>query len=330
MNQQSVQGHSGVRNYNFRNQRPTRHKRIKDYDFRKPKKFTKEHLRDLNAVNENIIRIFSSNLSSMLRVFCEITIDKVEEYHYSEYTNALPDKTLMGIIDLKAKGTGFESCPIVMYIPSDVNFFMIDILLGGSGQGFAYKRGYTEVEIEILKNFYEKLTEYLEESWNRLLECTCTLSSYETNPKLVQAISQDDSVIVLQFRLRMREIDNIFSICMPSINLDEVLHIKNQKYYRSHFNNESEKASERRKLIYNSLQDSTVELTAVLDEVMLDMHDVVNLQVSDVIPLNKKIDSDIIVNVDGMPRFTAKLGERKIKKAVKICGIAQPNATDNY
>lgn len=69
MNQQSVQGHSGVRNYNFRNQRPTRHKRIKDYDFRKPKKFTKEHLRDLNAVNENIIRIFSSNLSSMLRVF---------------------------------------------------------------------------------------------------------------------------------------------------------------------------------------------------------------------------------------------------------------------
>lgn len=47
-------------------------KRIKDYDFKKPKKFTKEHLRGLNTVNENIIRIFASNISSMQEHFVKL------------------------------------------------------------------------------------------------------------------------------------------------------------------------------------------------------------------------------------------------------------------
>ena len=56
--------------------------RISNYDFKKPKKFTREHLRGLNTVNEHIIRIFASNLSSLLRVFCEVSLLKMEECRY--------------------------------------------------------------------------------------------------------------------------------------------------------------------------------------------------------------------------------------------------------
>ena len=56
----------------------------------------------------------------------------------------------------------------------------------------------------------------------------------------------------------------------------------------------------------------------MLGELSLDLRDILQLQVSDVIPLNKSIDSDIEVLVDNTPWFNAKLGERKAKKAVKL------------
>ena len=69
------------------------------------------------------------------------------------------------------------------------------------------------------------------------------------------------------------------------------------KHAKNAAKNENEKDTQRKDQIEHSLEDSTMELTAVLDTILLDMHDIVNLQVSDVIPLNKKIDSDILLVV---------------------------------
>ena len=48
-------------------------KKIKDYDFYSPKKFTKEQLRNVDSIHENIARLFSSYFSGSMRictVFC--------------------------------------------------------------------------------------------------------------------------------------------------------------------------------------------------------------------------------------------------------------------
>ena len=106
---------------------------IKEYDFRKPKTFTKEHLRGLNTVNEHIVRVFASNLSGLLRVFCEVSQLKLIECRYSEYLQTLPDKTLISFIDIDDEKTGDNKCTMMAYFPEEFDFFMIDILLGGMG-----------------------------------------------------------------------------------------------------------------------------------------------------------------------------------------------------
>ena len=304
--------------------------RISNYDFKKPKKFTREHLRGLNTVNEHIIRIFASNLSSLLRVFCEVSLLKMEECRYSEYLKSLPEKTLIGLIDVNDEETHENKCSMIMHFPSTVNFFLIDVLLGGSGNEYNLDRGYTDVEIAILERFYSKVTGYLSEAWKSLLPVKCSLSGSETNPKLAQFISLEDSAIVLSFQIKVREITDVFSFCLPSINLDEMLRNSMSRHAKSNLKIENEKDNQRKDQIEHSLEESTMEITAVLDTILLDMHDIVNLQVSDVIPLNKKIDSDILLAVEGEPKFTARIGDRKIKKAVKICGIASRSDINDY
>lgn len=309
-------------NYNFpKAEKPKKDRKIREYDFKKPKKFTKEHLRGLNTVNENIIRIFSSNISSMLRTFCEIEMNNMEECRYMEYLNTLPDKTFIGLLNAEISETMSDENIIMMHFPTTINFFLIDILLGGDGHGYDLKRGFTEIEIAILDNFYKKMANNFSEAWKSLVDVNCTLVSNETNPKLAQFVSLDDSVIVLSFQMKISNIVDTFSFCIPSMNLDSILRAAMFKHVKSN-KQEDEKENMRREALSNSLNESAMELTAILDTVMLDVHDIVNLAVSDVIPLGKKIDDNIIITVEGEPKFSAKLGDRRIKKSVKICDIA--------
>ncbi len=302
---------------------------IKDYDFKRPKKFTKENLRGLNNVNENIIRIFSSNISGLLRTFCEVEMLKMEECRYMEYLNSLPDKTFIGLVNMKLTESVSDQYAVMVHFPSTINFFLIDILLGGDGHGYGFTRGYTEIEIAILKNFYSKISNYFAEAWKSLIDMECDLSAYETNPKLAQFVSLDDSVIVLSFRIKIGEIDDKFSFCIPSMNLDAVLRESGIQHAKSR-RHEDEKEVLRREALSESLNESTLELTAVLDTIMLDVQDIVNLAVSDIIPLCKKYDDNIIITVEGEPKFSAKLGDRRIKKSVRICGIATPAEINEF
>lgn len=306
----------------FKRKKSTEEIAIKEYDFKKPKKFTKENLRGLNTVSENIVRIFASNLSSMLRVFCEVNVQKLAECRYSEYLDTLPDKTLIGFINMRDKDSEEDECTMIMHFPPAINFFIIDMLLGGSGDGYDYQRGYTDIEMAILRNFYTKATAYLTEAWKNLLEdVECEFSGHETNPRLAQFISLEDSVIALSYQIKIRDIVDTFSFCLPSVDLDGLLRFNHIKQARNNMKQENERDQQRRNAIEHSLHNSNVELTAVLDTLLLDVQDIVNLQVSDVIPLGRKIDEDVILSVEGEPKFRVKLGERQIKKSIKVCDV---------
>jgi len=211
-----------------------------------------------------------------------------------------------------------------------INYFIIDILLGGAGTNYLLQRGYTDVEIAILENFYKKVTRYLTEAWKNLSDVNCELASYETNPRLAQFISLDDSVVVMSFQIKMREITDVFSFCLPSINLDSILREALTKHVKLNGKNENDKEHHRKEQLTDSLKGSTMELTAVLDNLYIDMQDIINLKVSDVIPLNTRIDDNIILTVEGEPKFKVRVGDRKIKKSVKICDVVTSSDISDY
>ena len=55
-----------------------------------------------------------------------------------------------------------------------------------------------------------------------------------------------------------------------------------------------------------------------MQEFQLDAHDVLELRVGDVVPINMNINEDVTVYVGDMACFEAKLGQTKLRKAVEI------------
>lgn len=140
------------------------HGNVKDYDFYSPKKFTKEQLRTVDSLHENMGRLLSSYFSGILRVFCDISVLQVEEQRYYEYNNALPDTALIGLIDLKPANINLPDATLMLDMSNNLSFFLIDRLLGGPGGSTALQRDFTDIELAIMNDIYLKISEYLVES----------------------------------------------------------------------------------------------------------------------------------------------------------------------
>ena len=297
-------------------------KKVKDYDFRSPKKFTKEQLRTMDSLHENLSRLLSSYFSGELRAFCEVTVLQIEEQRYYEFNNALPDSALIGLIDMSPTDKNINESTILVDVAPQIAFFMIDRLLGGSGEGYGYTRDFSEIELAIMRHEFERLAFYIQEGWRDYIDLTCTMSSVETNTRLIQIYAPEDIVVIVALNVRIRKVEGTITICIPASGLEEMMGDFVSKYTRllKRTTDES-KEQVRRHLIMTALNQSNLEMKAVVHEIQLDLADVLQLQVNDVIPLNKSVNSDVVVKVDDYPWFYAKLGSVKVKKAVKLTNL---------
>ena len=74
-------------------------KQVKNYDFARPSKFSKEHLRTLEIIFEHYGRLLSTNLPVYLRKNIQVEVMNSEAVTYSEFTNALSNPVLLGVVE---------------------------------------------------------------------------------------------------------------------------------------------------------------------------------------------------------------------------------------
>lgn len=297
---------------------------VKDYDFYSPKKFTKEQLRTLDSLHENMSRLLSSYLSGILRVFCEVTVMQVEEQRYYEYNNALPDTALIGLVDLKTANINLPDSTLMLDMSNNISFYLIDRLLGGPGSDSALMREFTDIELAIMKNIYVKTTEFMIESWRDHIDVSGDLTSLETNPRLIQVYAPEDIVVIAVLSVKLGETEGTLSVCIPAIGLESYLGDFTSKYARISLKTSNERLENLRKeLIKQALDESDLEMKAVFDETTIEVADALRLRPNDIIPLSKALDGVVRIDVDNMPWFTAQLGSSRSRKAVKIIEIAE-------
>lgn len=297
-------------------------KKIKEYDFRSPKKFTKEQLRTLDSLHENLSRILSSYFSGVLRVFCELSVLQIEEQRYYEYNNALPDNALIGIVDMKPDDDNLDDATVLVDMSSSIGFFMMDRLLGGTGERYEIDRDLTDIEVAIMENVFKKISSYISEAWSSYIDVKTEMRSVETNPRLVQVHSADEVVVIVSLDMKVKDLTGTLNICLPGIRLEQFMKTFKLKYAKTSKKQDAEKEADRRRSIKTSIDESDLEIKAILHNFELDLQDVLQLQINDVIPLEKKADSDIDLTICDVTWFKAEMGKTKSKKAVKISSLA--------
>ena len=297
-------------------------KKAREYDFKSPKKFTKEQLKSLDSLHKTFSRMLASYFSGMLRTVCEVDVLQIEEQRYYEYNNALPDNSLTGLVSVKPKNKRYDDSTMMLDMSTSLGFYLIDRVLGGPGTGYNVDRNYTDIEIAILSNIFTKITQRIQDTWSNNLEIEAVLEGIETNARLLQVFAPEDivAIVILSVKLGNR-MDGTLSICLSAEFLEQVIDTFSLRFAHTTKRQDPQKEEAKKRLILENVCESNMEVKVIFDQLKLEFRDIMQLQPDDVIPLGKPIDSDVMVTIGKVPWFTAKLGETKQKKAIKLQNI---------
>ena len=296
----------------------TPEKKVKDYDFRRPKLFTREQLKHLFSIYENYARLLSSHITGVLQTYSLIEIVEVEEMQFYEFNNALPDSVLMGLIDFDIKDSDDEEDLVIMDMSKEIGYACFDRLLGGPGIPLKEDREYTEIEIGVLDYLMKGMINLMKNVWFDYLEIAPRLMKIETNSRILQGVGADENVVIIVMSIKVNDTMGKINICIPATTLD-MLFKKKVSQTKKNIKRGDHLAEEQRRLkIINEIRQTNLEIKGVLGDTVVLSQDIFELEVGDIIKLNKAANSLVDIMVNDEVWFKGEMGAYKNKMAVEI------------
>jgi flagellar motor switch protein FliM len=249
-----------------------------------------------------------------MRTSCQVEVINSEAVSFSEFSNALSNPILLGIMDLyPLKGN------VLMDLSVKIGFSIIDRLLGGKGETLDKERDFSEIELAIIEKIMVICVDLLVEPWENVVGLEPRLEKIETNSQFAQVISPTEIIALLTLNLRIGNVEGLVNICIPYTCVEPIIDKLNTKFWFSSMTESNEEVY--RDIIEKRIAQAQIPVKAILGKSIITVNDFINLQVGDIIKLDKKITEDIEVKVGDIEKFTAKAGLFEKKNAVQIVSI---------
>ena len=292
----------------------TGEKQVKDYDFARPAKFSKEHLRTMEIIFEHYGRLLSTNLPAYLRKNIQIEVMNSEAVTYSEFSNSLTNPVLLGIVN-------FAPMPgsIIIDLASNLGYAMVDRMLGGEGVPLERSRDFSEIELLIIERIMNVCINLLREPWENVTEIHPRLERIETNSQFAQFISPGEMIAIITINMKIGDVEGMMNICLPYMTLEDVMDKLNTKYWFSTMQARGEQ--EYTEIIESVISKAPMPIKAVLGKSVISVNDFINLQVGDIIRLDRKVEDELDVYIGNIKKFTALPGASGDLYAVRVTSI---------
>lgn len=293
-------------------------KKYRKYDFYSPRKFTKDRLKMLNGIFDSYSRIINSRINGLLHATCEVEVESVEEQRYYEFSNALTEGAVVTLAHLSLKGKR-EEAPVLIYATTPVMLSMMDRMMGGEGDiedDLPSDYSYTDLDLNLYENLMQGFVSLMGGSWENYIRLSFEYGRVEVNPTLVQLIGLDETVVLVDLKIKFSNCEGRMSICLPGMMLTNIFAEINRDNPIKHAAVEDSSES-----IFDHLKTSSLEIVAELGHAKLQLGDIYNLNVGDVIDLNQAKESKVYLHIGGRKWFDGLMGVHNKNVAVRIDSI---------
>jgi flagellar motor switch protein FliM len=288
--------------------------KISPYDFKRPERVGKEQMRSLQTMHESFGRNFGASLSALLRTIVDLKLTSVDQLTYSEFVFSLESPTCFNLIN---------AAPLEGQLILDINlsllFPIIDRLLGGGSDAAApARRPLTEIEMRLISRITDLFCRELKHAWENVIELDLSIDRVESNPQLVQIVPPNEVVVLSSFELSIGEARGMMNLCIPFNAIERISSRLVSNSWVSYGKRAATPESIQR--ISGRLAASLVEVVVDLAETNISTSDLIGLRVGDIIATEKDVQRPLVVSVEGRPKFHAKPGAFKGRKAIQVIG----------
>lgn len=295
-------------------------KKVKKYDFRNPQKISKDQLRTLEVIHDNLGRYFQTFLTGYLRSSVKIEVLTVDQFAYSEFSNALTNPAFLCLIDFDPLDG-----QILMDISTNVIYTIIDRLLGGDGTERQEIRSFTEIELSLLTKMVQRMSSDIKEAWSNVNDLNPRLEKIETNPQFAQIVPPNETIALVTMNIEIGGIEGMMNFCIPYILLEPILDKLSTRLWFS--TSKKERSKEELKAIKERILGTRVPLVAELGTTTAKVKDILSLQSGDVIKLNSS--QYIPIRVGSNIKFKGEVGVSNNRMAVKIVEVMKESETSD-
>ncbi|WP_058002659.1 flagellar motor switch protein FliM [Heyndrickxia sp. FSL K6-6286] len=286
-------------------------KKVKVYDFKRALRFSKDQIRSLTRIHENFARLLTTYFSAQLRTYVQISVASADQIPFEEFIRSVPKMTILNSYDVPPLDGR-----ILMEINPNIAYSMLDLVMGGKGTSVNKVDNLTEIEQRIMSNLFESAFEHLTEAWGNIAEINPVLADFEVNPQFLQMVSPNETVVVISMNTTVGETSGMINLCIPHVVLEPIIPNLSVHYWMQ--NNNKEKEPIEAKNIEKRIKYAPIPFAVELGNAEISIEDFLNIQMGDVIQLDKKIDEPVIVKLEDIPKYYAQVGKSSKKMAIQI------------
>jgi flagellar motor switch protein FliM len=191
---------------------------------------------------------------------------------------------------------------------------LVDLMLGGEGRiAEPDDRDFSVLEVRMVRKFMEGITAELTKGWASIAPPgRFTFVKVETNPKMLPAVPDQDSLYVMTFRIETDTgLSRDFSVAIPFALVEG---LKGQAEPEA----VDPMASEYAALLREAAEEIVVGVEVMLGEASLPIREILSLKPGDVITTDQEIDAPVMVLVEGLPKLAGRAGISRGNRAIKI------------
>jgi len=291
---------------------------IKTYDFRRPDKFSKDQLRTLQAIHENVARVAAARLSARLRSPVAITLAETAQMIYDEFVQSLTLPTDLVVLTSNELGG-----PLLIDLDLGLALAGIERMLGGTGRAPETRREPTPLESGLLARIVDDLVASIVEGWAHLVKLNLSVGETAFGPSLLRVAAPMHVVAVLTYEVRLTGQTMPLTLCYPHASLESLMPRLSASAWYAQPDRSSDAGAGRAELAA-ALRNVDIPVTALLGSVELSVETLVGLQPGDTIRFEERAASPVLLSVMDQARAWAQPGRIGDRLALRVVTPLEP------
>jgi flagellar motor switch protein FliM len=290
-------------------------KKIQTYNFWSPDRFSKEQMRAVELIHEDLTERLTTSMPTFLRTNVRPRLVHTEQGRFHDFIKDFPPNSLFHTITLAPLPS-----QVILTLSPNVSFIILEQRLGGKIEGKFLEHALTEIDQALLRGLVEHMIGDIKAAWGKLVTLEPTLEDSTTNQHWVQMTMGNERVMLLTFEMVVQGITGTMSMFIPFTTLKPIANVLNPHIWIAG-RKEHQVDPVARQLAMDNLNKMTLPITVTLGEVDVRLGDILSMKVGDVIKFNSAPADHLTVQVAKKKQFTGRIGRSGKHLAIQISGV---------
>jgi flagellar motor switch protein FliM len=289
---------------------------ILSYDLTSQNRIIRERMPTLDGINERFTRSCQISLSDTLRKTITIRSTAVETLKFGEFMKSVSIPSCINVFKMEPlRGHG------LLVIDPQVVYLIVDFLFGGGVQTPAKveERDFTPLERRIIHKVVSLIFSEFQKAWNPVQAVQIQYQRTEIHPQFASVVTQTEMVVQIAFEIAIESVSGAFVFCFPCTMLDPV----RDKLTAGYQSDRDDVDHRWTRHFRNGLAEAPVKLLVELGRGQVKVRDLLHLAPGDVLLLDRRVDEEMDVTVEGNLKFKGHPGVNQGKVALQITSVVR-------